>query len=430
MNNNFYAILRISPVANIATIRAAYRRAALSSHPDKGGSKELFHLVTLAFETLVNKQSREVYDSLHSLRGAERRPKDKSSCERPAKHRQRCFGTVRARSNSAFLHKKTKTIGKLRCVLQSMVACQRREAISDMDPCVRQALSRHMKQQQQPAMNNRKTKTDQFGQDANAYTPKSGAAGVHKFGRLYRAYVAVANMEIYSRLQSNVEEAIEDHVILTQVRDVIVVAMLERRSDDDLIDMVRKFLVDCNTSEDDIQLRAKIRVRATEWMGALRISSHMLLFENAIHLRSKILRAKRSSWQDFRAVCISLLQRDKRDKVFRGRAIKRTLTEAEIVTDKAWAAAELKRRTMDAKRYRLFWRLVRSVKSTLEEEADRSNKVKAGLRRIAERKAKVSLQRTQDELRRWHRRSDLTMEEIIRGPPAHLRQGHVQTSFV
>jgi hypothetical protein len=430
MNNNFYAILRISPVANIATIRAAYRRAALSSHPDKGGSKELFHLVTLAFETLVNKQSREVYDSLHSLRGAERRPKDKSSCERPAKHRQGCFGTVRARSNSAFLHKKTKTIGKLRCVLQSMVACQRREAISDMDPCVRQALSRHMKQQQQPAMNNRKTKTDQFGQDANAYTPKSGAAGVHKFGRLYRAYVAVANMEIYSRLQSNVEEAIEDHVILTQVRDVIVVAMLERRSDDDLIDMVRKFLVDCNTSEDDIQLRAKIRVRATEWMGALRISSHMLLFENAIHLRSKILRAKRSSWQDFRAVCISLLQRDKRDKVFRGRAIKRTLTEAEIVTDKAWAAAELKRRTMDAKRYRLFWRLVRSVKSTLEEEADRSNKVKAGLRRIAERKAKVSLQRTQDELRRWHRRSDLTMEEIIRGPPAHLRQGHVQTSFV
>ena len=35
-------------------IRTAYRRCALSTHPDKGGSAEAFRSVVHAFETLID----------------------------------------------------------------------------------------------------------------------------------------------------------------------------------------------------------------------------------------------------------------------------------------------------------------------------------------------------------------------------------------
>lgn len=43
-------------------IKKAYRKIALKEHPDKGGDPEKFKDVTNAYETLFDKNKREIYD--------------------------------------------------------------------------------------------------------------------------------------------------------------------------------------------------------------------------------------------------------------------------------------------------------------------------------------------------------------------------------
>ena len=59
-----YKTLDLLPTATDNEIRSAYRRCALSTHPDKGGSAEAFRSVVYAFETLVDASRRAVYDQL------------------------------------------------------------------------------------------------------------------------------------------------------------------------------------------------------------------------------------------------------------------------------------------------------------------------------------------------------------------------------
>lgn len=47
-----YEILGLSPDASPSEIKAAYRRAAMRAHPDRGGSEEDFRRVQKAFEDL------------------------------------------------------------------------------------------------------------------------------------------------------------------------------------------------------------------------------------------------------------------------------------------------------------------------------------------------------------------------------------------
>merc|ERR1712232_1020743 len=104
---------------------------------------------------------------------------------------------------------------------------------------------------------------------------KSGHAGVHKLGKLYRAFVAVANLEIYSRGCTRVEEAIEDHMILVQLRHVIAQALAAGKDENELQKLCRNPLTMNNPSQEKIQLCVKVRVRASEWLGSLRIGSRL-----------------------------------------------------------------------------------------------------------------------------------------------------------
>jgi len=57
-----YGILHLSCTATSAQVRAAYLRRVLAVHPDKGGSKQDFRRVVLAFEVLFDKEKRSEYD--------------------------------------------------------------------------------------------------------------------------------------------------------------------------------------------------------------------------------------------------------------------------------------------------------------------------------------------------------------------------------
>jgi curved DNA-binding protein CbpA len=60
---NPYEELGIEPDADAATIKAAYRKEAQASHPDKeGGSTESFQLVRTAFDILKDPDARARYD--------------------------------------------------------------------------------------------------------------------------------------------------------------------------------------------------------------------------------------------------------------------------------------------------------------------------------------------------------------------------------
>ena len=65
---NFYDVLRVSSTATVDEIKLAFKRRALQVHPDKGGSKEEFHLVYQALETLADPKARKKYDAALALK--------------------------------------------------------------------------------------------------------------------------------------------------------------------------------------------------------------------------------------------------------------------------------------------------------------------------------------------------------------------------
>ena len=64
-NSNFYETLGISPTANSAQIKAAYRKLAQELHPDKNqnsSSSIKFNEITKAYKVLSKQKSRDLYD--------------------------------------------------------------------------------------------------------------------------------------------------------------------------------------------------------------------------------------------------------------------------------------------------------------------------------------------------------------------------------
>ncbi|KDN47527.1 putative YDJ1-mitochondrial and ER import protein [Tilletiaria anomala UBC 951] len=57
-----YDLLGVGVDASEAELKKAYRKKALSAHPDKGGDPEVFKEITAAYEVLSDSQKRETYD--------------------------------------------------------------------------------------------------------------------------------------------------------------------------------------------------------------------------------------------------------------------------------------------------------------------------------------------------------------------------------
>jgi len=59
---DLYKLLGITTNASQDEIKKAYRKAALSAHPDKGGSEELFKKISYAYFVLGSDEKRSEYD--------------------------------------------------------------------------------------------------------------------------------------------------------------------------------------------------------------------------------------------------------------------------------------------------------------------------------------------------------------------------------
>ena len=110
--SNLYDVLQLDSAASAAEIRSAYRRAALLSHPDKGGTADSFKKVSFAFDVLSNVASRAQYDQWSKSQAV------KATKPKARQAEGKCF-TVRVR----------KAFEQLRNALQSASKDQRRVAI-------------------------------------------------------------------------------------------------------------------------------------------------------------------------------------------------------------------------------------------------------------------------------------------------------------
>lgn len=59
---NYYDLLEVDVSATPEQIKNAYRKLSMKHHPDRGGDKEHFVKVQLAYETLIDSEKRKHYD--------------------------------------------------------------------------------------------------------------------------------------------------------------------------------------------------------------------------------------------------------------------------------------------------------------------------------------------------------------------------------
>lgn len=61
-NTGYYKTLGVDKDASASQIKKAYRKMAMTHHPDKGGDEERFKEITTAFEVLSDEEKRQLYD--------------------------------------------------------------------------------------------------------------------------------------------------------------------------------------------------------------------------------------------------------------------------------------------------------------------------------------------------------------------------------
>jgi curved DNA-binding protein CbpA len=65
ITEDYYSTLGVDQNATLELITKAYRRLALTLHPDRGGSTQAFQLLGLAYETLNDETKRRAYDRIY-----------------------------------------------------------------------------------------------------------------------------------------------------------------------------------------------------------------------------------------------------------------------------------------------------------------------------------------------------------------------------
>ena len=79
---SLHDVLQVPQHATLSDIKLAFRQRALQVYPDKGGSKDAFHQVYDALETLSDPEARRKYDQQLQTKGSQARCREPSFCRK------------------------------------------------------------------------------------------------------------------------------------------------------------------------------------------------------------------------------------------------------------------------------------------------------------------------------------------------------------
>mmetsp|Transcript_20199 Transcript_20199/g.41872 ORF Transcript_20199/g.41872 Transcript_20199/m.41872 type:complete len:384 (-) Transcript_20199:155-1306(-) len=254
---------------------------------------------------------------------------------------------------------------RLRVVMQSMDAPQRRAAILSLAPPVRAALLAFMEGPQRDTPRPRPTTmlcsrvralqgaAVNSGTCGRALQVGAALSGIRTVrlasGVRYHAQVHVKALRLYTPKQSTPEAAAAHQALLARIREALLAASADAPlfwlDHERVARVCSRALRECGAAERELGLRALVHLRAARWLGqGVQIASPALPLAEAAGLHAWLLRARAASWEDFRAEWLRLVR-------LGGRGGRRRLSasEAEARVDGARRSA-LQRQLVQAAR--------------------------------------------------------------------------------
>lgn len=453
---NLYSVLGVHPSADAAEIRRKYRQAALRSHPDKGGSPEAFHLLTLAFEVLSCPASRAQHDRMHlrntsttkAFKILQRKRAAPPPSQRPHRKRPASSSTTAeppskkpCKDSNSKLQERMARIGtpltQLRTILQCMQVDHRRSALQTLPPRVQAALvvfaeSVKTAPAAQPPTCSESTSSSTQSTRSMPTIKSKATSGItaqkptvrHKNTLVYKAHVHIKALRFYtSGCNNSLEMALDRQMVLVQMRQALLSASVKHQSlledPDATYAVITKLFQEIGTSEEELGLSAYIYLRAGRWLvqTCTIISPVMPLFE-AIKLHAQILRARRTSWQDLRTVWVKIMQSTRQHFGKR-----KSLRQAEAIADAARASAlkmqlgkavKQVEKALDLEELRTQRARKKTAKQQVA-QARREAKAKRAAALAEQQALKMKLDAWKERLQ-WKRVSHLTMDDIMYGP--------------
>lgn len=437
---DLYAVLHLQQSASGAEIRSAYRHAALHAHPDKGGCLAAFHSIALAYEVLSCPASRDIYDKQlkhhqHTSRvdASRNNPRTPIVCKKrkqgvpastvpPTKRHCAEHARERNRPTTQESHTIRLAMEQLQTALQDLPkGSHRKAAICRMPPHVQKELLKHAVNRNGSMPNSKGSKVKRSparvrGQDS--FTRGTDIRAIkHLHKTTYQVQLRIRHLRMYTKTMDSFDTAIQHQMILVEARQAL------RASGDSIWGDPHKFcdvfigtLQRFGTCIEELALSVFISMKADDYIcRPAAITSPVLSLAQAVVVHARLSRAAETSWEDLRSEWIPLMQQTQRS-----RRQNLSLVRIEEIVDAAHLKL-LQRRFCQAvsacgRAIRLH---VRIEKKTARVQARTKHQTKKQKIRSV---AALRQQRRREWVarRHWHKRPDLTMADIIQGPP---RQG-------
>ncbi|CAK0907820.1 unnamed protein product [Prorocentrum cordatum] len=172
---------------------------------------------------------------------------------------------------------------------------------------------------------------------------RSDTQGIEKLARggawMYRARVMFAHLCFYTRFQGRLEDAVEHHILLVEIRQMAQEGRGELAADPESGERIhrafRTVLASAGTSTKDIGLKVHVRLGIFGHKRQVTINSPVLPLPEALSLRSRLLIARSQSWGHFRNAWVDMIRSS---RFLRGRM--RTCRDAEAFVDSVGAVFE------------------------------------------------------------------------------------------
>lgn len=337
-DRDLYAELGVRPDTHLADLQSAYRRAALTAHPDKGGSAAAFQRLTVAFEVLSCPATRELYDHEREQKPRLGCISSKKVCATPRErgtrqaepktesHQRRQHANIGYMARKRALHRAAKVAkdashrkaavmhlaGILKSVRQ-VSSARLKQMLDDMKPRVKEAIFTYMKTHQATVTSIviESGRTSSFmAKERPFYWGTSIRTIRHAKAPRYQPQLRMRHLRIQTRVQMDMETALHHQTGLIHACTALTAAGIDIWGDAARFCLIFETrLHEVGLSFSDLGLSAHIVMRADDmFCRPAVITSSVMSLNEAVTVHAKLFRARRESWESLRAAWVPLMR--------------------------------------------------------------------------------------------------------------------------